>query len=264
MHNNVPIIRLEDLGVRFSIHGGPQTTKNRLRNRFFRPRRSFWALRNISFTVYEGEAFFVIGGNGAGKTTVLRVIAETLLPDTGKLTIWGRNTAFLSMKLGFQRDFSGSDNMELALRLMGVAPGEIPRFREEILEFCQLGDFIEMPIKSYSAGMKARLAFAIATSVDPEILIMDEVIGAGDEEFREKCQQRLDEMLQKAKAIVVCTHNLQNAASMADRVVWLEQGEIRALGDPKQVVKEYRDYARRVRLDPHYNFKARQKRVSAA
>ena len=261
MRANVPIIETHDIGVRFSIYSGCQTMKNRLRNRFLRPRLSFWALRNISFTVSQGEVFFVIGRNGAGKTTLLRVIGETLFPDVGSVTVWGEITAFLSMGLGFRPELSGDDNMELALQFMDVARRDIPRFREEIIEFAQLGEFIHMPAKNYSAGMKSRLAFAIATSVEPEILIMDEVINAGDEEFRGKCEERLEQMLRKAKAIVVCTHNLRNAEAMADRVMWIEQGEIRALGDPKEVVKEYRAFIKRVRRDPFYDLKARERRL---
>jgi ABC-type polysaccharide/polyol phosphate transport system ATPase subunit len=264
MHSTAAIIQLQDVGVKFSVYGGRQTTRNRLRNRFFRPRRSFWALRDVSFTVYRGEAFFVIGRNGAGKTTLLKVLAETLLPDVGKVTVWGEITAFLSMGLGLQPEFSGHDNMELGLQLMGVPSGEIPRLREQIVEFTQLDDFMDMPIKHYSTGMKARLAFAIATSIDPEILIMDEVIGAGDEEFREKCQARLSQMLQKAKALVVCTHNLQNAQALANRVMWIEQGEIRAIGEPQKVVEQYREFAISAWRDPFYDLKARQKRICAA
>lgn len=264
MHGNLPVIQVEDVGVTFSIYGGRQTIKNRLLNRFFRPKRSFWALRNISFTVYQGEAFFVIGRNGAGKTTLLKVIAETLLPDAGQVTVWGKISAFLSMGLGLRPDFSGTDNVELGLRFMDVARADIPRFREEIIEFTQLDDFIDMPVKHYSAGMKARLAFAIATCVEPEILIMDEVIGAGDEEFRERCQERLDRMLQRAKAIVICTHNLPNAIAMGNRVMWIEQGEIRAIGEPRAVVEEYRDFSTSVRRDPFYDLKSREKRICAA
>ncbi len=264
MRSNVSIVQVEDVGVTFSIYGGRQTIKNRLLNRFFRPRRSFWALRNISFTVYQGEAFFVIGRNGAGKTTLLKVIGETLLPDVGKVTVWGNITAFLSMGLGFRPDLTGNDNMELALQFMDVTRADIPRFREEIIEFTQLDDFIDMPVKNYSAGMKARLAFAIATCVEPEILIMDEVLNAGDEEFREKCQERLNRMLQKAKAVVICTHNLGNALAMGDRVMWIEQGEIRAVGEPQAVVDEYRDFSRFVWRDPFYDLKAREKRICAA
>lgn len=256
-----PVIEARGIGVRFSIYGRRQSTKKRVINWLLRPKRSFWALRDVSFSINHGEIFYIIGRNGAGKTTLLKVMAETLFPNAGQLTIWGEVTAFLSMGLGFRMDLSGSDNMEVALQFLGVPGGRIPELRKEIAEFTQLGDFLEMPVKHYSSGMKARLGFAIATSVDPEILLMDEVISAGDEEFRGRCQERLDQMLSKAKAVVICTHNLPNAEAMGTRVMWIEQGEIRAIGDPKEVVNEYRRFIRAVREDPFYDLKAREGRL---
>ena len=263
MQGDAPVIEAQNIGVKFSVYGSQQSMKHRVINTLFRPKLSFWALRRISFTVRHGETFFIIGRNGAGKTTLLKVLAETLFPDEGSVTVWGEITAFLSMGLGFRLELSGRDNMDLALHFLGAAREDIARYSEGILSFTQLEDFIDMPIKTYSAGMQARLAFAIATSVRPEILLMDEVINAGDEEFSGRCRERLEEMLQKAKAIVVCTHNLQNAITMADRVMWIEQGEIRAIGEANHVVQEYLSFIKHVRLDPFYDLKAQQARVAA-
>lgn len=256
-----PVISARDIGVKFSIYGARQSMKQRLVNRFFRPKVSFWALHNMTFDVYHGEAFFVIGRNGAGKTTLLKVMAETLFPDTGTLTIFGEVTGFLSMGLGFRQDLSGHDNVELSLKLMGVPGREIRGLQSEIAEFTQLGMFLDAPVSRYSSGMRARLAFAIATSITTEILIMDEVINAGDEEFKGKCQARLDDMLAKAKAVVICTHNLQNAQTMASRVMWIEQGELMGIGEPKEMVGEYREFVRTVQADPLYDLKASQRRL---
>jgi len=255
-----PVITARDVGVKFSIYGPRQSMKQRVVNSLFRPKTSFWALRNVSFDIGFGEAFFVVGRNGAGKTTLLKVMAETLLPDTGTVTVSGEISAFLSMGLGFRPDLSGYDNMELALRFMGVPPSEVSDLREDIAEFTQLGMFLDAPVYTYSSGMRARLAFAIATSIEPEILIMDEVINAGDEEFREKCQERLDRMLSHAKAIVVCTHNLRNVREMATRAMWIDQGQVQYIGKPDDVVERYGAFIKEVRRNALEDYKRRKKR----
>ncbi len=259
--NGDAVIEAEGLGVCYRVSDGPGH-KSDLWTRFVQPRRPFWALRDVSFTVDPGEMFFVIGRNGAGKTTLLKLLAETLLPDAGELRFRGEVTAFLSMGLGFQPDLSGQDNLELALTLMGVPRRDFPAKREGVLEFTQLGPFLDMPVKTYSAGMKARLGFAIATCVEPEILIMDEVINAGDEQFREAANTRLESMLGKARAIIVATHNLHQALDRAQRVMWIESGRVMALGDPAEVVEQYRRFVIAVRNDPFYDHKARQSRFT--
>lgn len=249
------IVKAENIGVRFSIFGPRQSTKGRL-VRLFKPKIYFWALRNVSFTVQHGERFFIIGRNGAGKTTLLKVLAETLLPNEGCLSLWGDVSAFLSMGLGFQDDLSGRDNIAIALQLIGVSRKEIPSFQKDIIDFTRLDMFMDTPVRNYSAGMRARLAFAIATSIEPEILIMDEVMSAGDEEFRTKSQKRIHALLNKAKAIVVCTHDLARVREMANRVMWIEQGHVQAIGSPEVVVSEYLSFIQRVQEDPFYDFRS--------
>ncbi len=256
-----PVIEVESVGVCYRVADG-QTHKSDLITRLFKPKQPFWALRDVTFTVRHGEMFFIIGRNGAGKTTLLKLLAETLLPDAGTLRFYGEITAFLSMGLGFQAELSGQDNLELSLTLMGVPQSAFPKMREEILEFTQLGPFLDMPVKTYSAGMKARLGFAIATCIEPEVLIMDEVINAGDEQFREAASQRLDRMLGKARAIIIATHNLHQAATQAQRVMWIESGHVMAIGDPAEVVEQYRAFIVAVRNDPFYDANARQARFA--
>lgn len=261
---NKVVISARDVGVSFRFQGRRQTMTQRFGNLLRGRTTSFWALRNLSFDVNHGEAFFVIGRNGAGKTTLLKVMAGTMVSDTGSLTINGQISAFLSMGLGFCLQLSGLDNIDLSLRFMGADSKDLPALRENIVDFAQLGAFLESPVSTYSAGMRARLAFAIATSVEPEILIMDEVINAGDEEFREKCHIRMEKMLTAAKAVIVCTHNLSHVEAVATRVMWIEQGEIRGIGEPEEIVNKYREFIRMVRNNPMYDLENRQKRICSS
>lgn len=259
-HPPEPVVQAEDLGVCFRVADG--SSGKGIASRWAIPRKPFWALRDVSFTVNHGEMFFVLGRNGAGKTTLLRVLAETLEPDTGTLRFAGNVTAFISMGLGFQNDLSGKDNLEFALTLMGVDRDEFPERRAEIDAFTKLGPFLDMPVNTYSAGMRARLGFAIATSVEPEVLIMDEVISAGDEQFREAAQKRLEAMLGKARAIIVATHNLNRVLEQGSRAMWIEAGRVQATGDPHHVVHHYYEFVKALNNDPFYDAKARLSRFN--
>ncbi len=259
-HHAAPVIEADGVGVCYRVSDGQH--KSDLITRCLRRRQPFWALRDVSFSVGHGEMFFIIGRNGAGKTTLLKLLAETLLPDAGTLRFAGDVTAFLSMGLGFQSELSGHDNLELSLTLMGVPRGDIPDKREEIRDFTQLGPFLDMPIKTYSAGMKARLGFAIATCIQPEVLIMDEVINAGDEQFRDAAKQRLAAMLGNARAIIVATHNMQQVLEQGHRAMWIESGRVQALGDAADVVQKYRRFIQQVRNDPFYDLRAREARFA--
>ncbi len=255
------VVKAEGVGVRFQV-ANPQAETRGIAGRWRKPRRPFWALKDVTFQVDHGQMFFIIGRNGAGKTTLLRVLAETLEPDAGTLSFTGKVTAFLSMGLGFNQELTGKDNLELALTLMGVDRATFPERRMEIDAFTQLGPFLDMPVKSYSAGMRARLGFAIATSVHPEVLIMDEVINAGDEQFREAARLRLQSMLGKARAIIIATHQMKQVVDQGQRAMWIEAGRVQALGEPREVVKSYREFIQAVRNDPFYDTRARTARFA--
>jgi len=217
--------------------------------------RYFWALRDVSFEAAEGEILYIIGRNGAGKTTLLKVLAGTLFPDEGSYKISGEMHAFLSMGLGFRRDLNGYHNIDLSLLLMGIAKRDIPKLTKDIEEFTELGNFLNAPVSCYSAGMRSRLAFAIATCVNPDIILMDEVMSAGDEQFREKCDERIDKILRQSKTVVICTHSLRQAEERATTVLWIEKGRIQEYGNPKSVVGNYRKFIRHVRNNPMYDLK---------
>ncbi|MEM1445116.1 MAG: ATP-binding cassette domain-containing protein [Planctomycetota bacterium] len=255
------VVEARDIGVCYHV-ANPQAESRGLAGRWFKPRQPFWALKNVSFHVEHGSMFYIIGRNGAGKTTLLRVLAETLEPDAGELSFVGKVTAFLSMGLGFNQELTGKDNMELALTLMGVDRATFPERREEIDAFTQLGPFLEMPIKTYSAGMRARLGFAIATSIEPEVLIMDEVINAGDEQFRDAARVRLESMLGKARAIIIATHSLRQVRDQAHAAMWIEAGRVQGFGDPNDIVDAYQGFVKAVRQDPFYDAKARAARFA--
>jgi ABC-type polysaccharide/polyol phosphate transport system ATPase subunit len=251
-----PIMAI-DIGVKFKNYGMKRPS---LKQRLFSAvkngkQRYIWALRDISFNVKPGEIFFVIGRNGAGKTTLLRVLAQTLLPNTGHLEINGGINAFLSMGLGFRPILSGTDNILLSLTFMGLSREQSKELLPSIIEFSQLGHYINAPIKYYSAGMKARLAFAVATAVEPDILVMDEVINAGDEEFREKSRQKVNQILESARAVIIATHNLENVIKMGSRAMWIEKGVMQNIGDPAEVVRDYREFVKTVRKDPLYDLR---------
>lgn len=246
MRNN--ILSLNNIGIKFELNGKPRESLSKIYRRLFSPKKEFWALRNISFEIPEGEILFIVGRNGAGKSTLLKVLAETLFPDEGTMTTLICNKSFVSMGLGFRNELSGYENMDIALKLMGVEPDNLKEYKQDIIHFTQLGDFIYEPVENYSAGMRARLAFAVATSNAPDVLIMDEVINAGDQQFREKCKVRMQSMLTSSKAVIVCTHNLGNAEAIGTRALWLENGEIVGIDDPKTIIKEYRQFINKINV----------------
>lgn len=244
------IVSLDNIGVKFQLKGNPRESLAQIHKKFFSQKNEFWALKNVSFDVYEGETLFILGRNGAGKSTLLKVIAETLFPDEGQMTFLHCKKSFISMRLGFRPELSGWDNMHVALKVMGLPDDHLGAIKQEIIEFTQLEDFIYEPVENYSAGMRTRLAFAIATSTVPDILIMDEVINTGDEYFRERCQNRLQGMLDKSKAVIVCSHNLQSVEDMATKVLWLDKGRVIDLGEPKIILEKYREYVKLIKHNP--------------
>lgn len=255
--NKQPVITAKDIEIKFQLHAknGGISIKDIFSSMVTR-KKFLLALNKISFEIREGDIFYIIGRNGAGKSTLLKVLADTLTPDDG--SIWtkpGLTKSFISMGLGFQGSLSGYQNIDIALKIIGFPKKDMFRIKKEIVEFTHLKDFLREPINTYSAGMKARLAFSIATCNTPDILIMDEVIGAGDEEFRERCQNRLDKMIKSAKAIIVSTHSMKNTRAMATRALWLEKGNIMALGEPDEVIKKYQEFVKIIREDPLYDLK---------
>lgn len=224
-------IRATNVGLRYPVPRDVKLkgdTRTTVGGRFFAGggRRYVTALDDVSFELRAGDRLGLVGGNGAGKTTLLKVLYGIYEPSVGSLEAEGRRDALFNIGLGFRHDATGRRNIVLRGLINGWSNREIEQRMEEIVEFSELGDFIDMPVRSYSQGMSARLAFAIATSFEPEILLMDEWIGAGDKDFQEKAKARLEKMVTKAGIIVLASHNNSLLHRVCNRIISLDHGRI--------------------------------------
>ncbi len=203
--------------------------------------KEFWALRNVNLEIRHGEIFGIIGRNGAGKSTLLKVISRVLVPTHGRVWIKGKVAPLLELGAGFHPELTGRENIFLNGTLLGHARREVEAHLGEIIEFAELGAFIEAPLRTYSSGMVGRLGFAVATSWQPEILILDEVMSVGDEAFRRKCQSRMQDFRNQGTTTLLVTHDMITLEALCSRAAWLEQGEIRITGNVGDVIAAYRD-----------------------
>lgn len=218
-----------------------QAVFERLRFQKKRPLlRDVQALRDFSLSVGEGERVGVIGRNGSGKSTLLRTIAGIYPVESGTVQVHGKIRALFEIALGFDFESTGRENILYRGLLLGATPEEVREKTGEIVDFAGLGDFIDYPVKSYSSGMLVRLAFSVSTSIAGEILLLDEVIGAGDAAFIEKARRRIYDLMDQSKLMVLVSHELETIASVCNRVIWLDKGVKRADGDPEAVIAAYR------------------------
>ena len=205
----------------------------------------FWALRNISFTVREGERIGIVGSNGAGKSTLLKLITGNLTPTSGSIEVNGRISALLSLIPALRKNETGLENIKLNLIMSGASRKAVPALVDEIVDFTELSAFIYQPVRTYSSGMQARLAFAVATAVTPEILIVDEVLGTGDAYFQRKAETRMRELCNRGKALLFVSHATQAIRNLCNRVLWLENGEVRLDSSADFVLNQYEEEAKR-------------------
>lgn len=201
--------------------------------------QEFWALKDICFEVNKGEVVGIIGRNGAGKSTLLKVISGILRPTKGSSVCTGNIVPMLELGSGFDHDLTGRENIFLNGAILGYAKDFLEDKYEEILEFSELGRFIEVPIRNYSSGMLMRLAFSIATVVNPEILIVDEILAVGDANFQEKSKARMLELMDGGTTVLFVSHNLEEIRSMCNKVIWLDSGQMKMIGDAKEVCDAY-------------------------
>jgi teichoic acid transport system ATP-binding protein len=234
-----PAIVVEDLYVRFRPYVERKPTLRRTLGRR-RTSEEVVALNHVSFSVNRGEAFGVIGRNGAGKSTLLRCVAGTLRPNGGKAVVHGTTSTLLQLGVGFIPELTGSRNVYLGGLAAGLRKRQIDEKFDEIVEYAELEDAIDRPMKTYSAGMFSRLAFSVAMHLDPEILLLDEILAVGDASFQQKSMRAMRELLDKAGTILFVSHSLGNVEEFCDRAIWLDRGEIAAMGNSSDVVEAYR------------------------
>lgn len=199
----------------------------------------FEALRDISFEVNRGENFGIIGRNGAGKSTTLGLIAGVLKPTSGRVSVRGRVSPLLSLGAGFHPDLNGRENIVLNGVLLGLTRREVMQKIDEIVEFSELGEFIDRPIRVYSSGMMARLGFSVVAHLEPEILLIDEVLGVGDAKFQKKCQAKMMSFTESHVTVVLVSHSLSSIISICDRALWIEDHVVRMVGDPMAIAEQY-------------------------
>lgn len=214
----------------------------RLLGRRVEPRADFWALKDVSFSLDRGETFGIVGANGAGKSTLLKIISRVTVPTSGSFVAQGRLGALIEVGAGFHPDLTGRENISLNGSIMGMSRREIQNKFDQIVTFAEIEQFVDTPVKHYSSGMQMRLGFAVAAHTDPDILLIDEILAVGDASFQAKCLNKLAELKQQEKTIILVTHNLANVREHAKRVLWIDHGRVRMAGDPDVVVDAYLEH----------------------
>lgn len=243
------VLQVHGLGKRYRLYASPRERLIALLGWADRS-QSHWALKEVSFELQRGQCLGVIGDNGAGKSTLLKLLAGTLQASHGKLQRKGRVTAILELGAGFHPDFTGRDNLLFGGSLIGLGQDEMLRLSNEIIAFSELGDAIDRPVKTYSSGMTVRLAFALVTAVQPELLIIDEALAVGDQHFQKKCVQRIETFRQNGCTVLFCSHSLYHVRQLCDRVLWLHQGQVLGLGDTESVLAAYEAHVRAQNQSP--------------
>jgi ABC-type polysaccharide/polyol phosphate transport system ATPase subunit len=237
-----PVIKVENVTQRFRlIHERPDSLRE-LFTKFFRHKsefHNFEAVRNVSFDVHEGEMVGLIGRNGSGKSTLLKLVAGVYKPTFGRVEVHGSIAPLIELGAGFHGELTGRENVLMNGLLMGFTKREMKAREKSIIDFADIGDFIDSPVKQYSSGMYTRLAFAVATEVNPDILVVDEILAVGDTAFQQKCFERLENFRRSGKTILFVTHSLGQIVEHCDRALYLDKGRIVADGEPEQVVDLY-------------------------
>jgi ABC-2 type transport system ATP-binding protein len=218
---------------------------NSLKATIMRRRRviaeDFWALRDVSFEVHEGETFGLIGENGSGKSTMLKCLTKILRPNLGTVNVKGKVSALLELGAGFHPELSGRENVFLNGAILGLSQRELRNRFDEIVDFAGVGAFIDEPVKNYSSGMYIRLGFSVAINVDPDVLLVDEVLAVGDEAFQRKCNEKFAELRNEGKTIVLVSHGLATVQNLCNRVAWFSHGHLMQIGTPREVIEAYTD-----------------------
>lgn len=222
-----PVLSLKNVGVSYPQKAG------------FLKKSQYWALKDVSFDLYHGETLGIIGRNGAGKSTLLRLIADILAPDRGEIVRNNVHASLLSLAVGFVPHLTGRQNAILSGLLLGMRRRQLDAKMDEIIAFAELGEFFDQPVRTYSTGMRARLGFSVAIQADQDLMLVDEVLGVGDEEFKRKSSAALKNKILSDKSVIIVSHSAPTMKELCDRVLWIEDGVNRAEGGPEEVFKQY-------------------------
>lgn len=234
------MIEIKNVSKSFKIYHDKATTlKERLL--FLRSSKAdvFWALKNINLTIETGKTVGLIGHNGSGKSTLLKLITKIIYPTSGEIVTHGRVSSLLELGAGFHPDFTGRENIYINASIFGLSRKEIDSKLESIIEFSELRDFIDSPIRTYSSGMYTRLAFSVAVHVSPDILLIDEILAVGDVNFQKKCISKIKEFKKKGVTMVFVSHNMNDVLEICDSVVWLDKGSMIEYGDTETIASKY-------------------------
>ena len=238
------MIEIEDVSMKFNlgIEKGISLKETFINLFSFKKKKKkeyFYALKNVSFSIKKGEVIGIIGSNGAGKSTLLKVVSGVMKPTTGKVKVNGVISPMIELGAGFDPDLTARENIYLNGAVLGYSRSFLDKKFEEIVEFSELREFLDVPVKNFSSGMTAKLAFSIATIVNPEILIVDEILSVGDIKFQEKSKQKMMDMIKGGTTVLYVSHSLEAIKSLCTRVVWIEHGEVVKIGEAKEVCDEY-------------------------
>lgn len=235
-----PAVIVDNLSKKFRLYKERNQT---LKSAVMRGRKTvaeeFWAVKNVSFEVPKGQTFGLIGRNGSGKSTLLKTLARILHPDEGSITMNGKAASLLEVGSGFHPELSGRENVFLNGSILGLSKKEVAARFDNIVSFSGVGKFIDQPVKNYSSGMYVRLGFSVAIHVEPDILVVDEVLSVGDGAFRKKSSQKFRDFTKSGRTVILVTHSMSQVREMCDQVAWLDQGRLKMVGDARDVAKEY-------------------------
>jgi lipopolysaccharide transport system ATP-binding protein len=233
-------VRVDRLGKKFRIYSERnQSLKSALMRGRVSKYDQFWALRDLSLAVSKGTTFGLVGGNGSGKSTLLKTLAKIYWPDEGDIKYFGRMSALLEVGSGFHPELTGRENIFLNGSILGMKRKEIEQRYEQIVEFSGVREFIDQPVKNYSSGMYVRLGFSVAIHVEPDILVVDEVLAVGDAAFQAQCFERFRELKRQGTTIILVSHDMEAVNSLCDEVAWLSKGKLQLLGPAKKVTQAY-------------------------
>ncbi len=233
-------IKVENMTKEFKLfYDKPSTLKERLVFWNHKKAEKRQVLKNINIDIKKGETVALVGTNGSGKSTLLKLMTKIIYPSKGKITTNGKLTSLLELGAGFHPDFTGRENIYFNASIFGLTRKEIESRIEDIIEFSELGEFIDSPVRTYSSGMYMRLAFSVAINVDAEILLIDEILAVGDQHFQDKCFAKLHELKNSNKTIVIVSHSLESVKDLCDRAIWIYDGEVKLDGKTPKVISEY-------------------------